>query len=185
MKERTKNFLILVLIIGITSMTVAYANFVTRLTINNNTRVNASNWDIHFENLVQKEKETGNTAVVITPATIQPGSLVISGLEMNLNKPRDNIVYTFDVKNAGDIDAELINYVLSEPVCEENPSYCNNIEYSLKYTNGNEIQVGDVLNAGESKNLTMKIGLKATTTDTTTVDINVTNLTAIFDYAQK
>lgn len=185
MNERTKTMLIITLLIGIVSMTVAYANFVSRLTIVSNAKVNASSWSIKFMNLKQKEIESGNTVVINSPARILEGSTIISGLEMVFNKPGDSVTYTFDIVNNGEIDAELNNFVLGTPVCESEPTFCNNIEYTLTYSNGTPIKVGDYLDAGDSKNVTMKIGLSRDLTKMSNTNLDVTNLNAIFDYIQK
>ena len=185
MKERTKTFLIIVLLVGIVSMTIAYANFVSRLKIISNTKVVSSNWDIHFANLVQKELPTNSGTVIESPALIQTDTTIISGLELTLSKPGDYVIYTFDIVNAGDIDAELGNFILGTPVCENNEAFCSNVEYSLNYTNGQQIKVGDYLPAGASINATMRIGLNRELTKLPTRTIDVSNLSAIFDYIQK
>lgn len=184
MKERTKTGLILVLIVGIISMTVAYANFSSRLLIKSSTKVNASNWSVHFANLKQVENSSDNTAKVKSPAVISDSSTIISGLSMTLNKPGDSVTYTFDIVNDGDINAKISSYVLGTPVCESMPSFCNNIEYTLKYTDGTEIRVGDTLNVGESRNVTMKISLSNDVSQMPTSSLIISNLNAYFDYVQ-
>lgn len=180
-----KEILIAILILGVVSMTIAYANFTRRLIIVNNAKVNATNWDIHFENLVQVPNSNSNAAKVISSPVIQNSKTVISGLEVELVKPGDYVTYTFDIVNKGDIDAKLSYFNVSTPVCENNHIICNSISYTLKYTDGSQIKPSDELKVDQRRNVTMTIKLDNSVTQMPSTSVNISNLEAVFDYVQE
>ena len=182
-KEDYKDILIAVLIMGILSMTIAYANFTRRLQIVNTAKVNATNWDIHFENLVLQDNSS--MAIINTPASISEGKTIISGLDVSLVKPGDSVTYTFDIVNAGDLDAKLYHYFHSVPVCQNNESVCEYVHYNLKYTNGNDIKISDTLKVGERKNVTMTLSLDNSLTNMPKNQVELSDLYAVFDYIQE
>lgn len=179
-----REVLIAILIMGIISMTIVYANFTRRLLIVNTARVNNTNWDIHFENLVKKPNSGNDNAIIISEPSISEWKTVISGLDVKLNKPGDYVTYTFDIVNAGDLNAKLYNYVKSNPVCIPANSICDSVSYTLKYTDGNAIKVNDTLNAGARRNVTMTVRLENTVVSMPSQQIETSNLNAVFDYVQ-
>lgn len=185
MNTRAKNTLLIVLIIGLVSMTVAYAALSTTLRIGSSAKIASSRWDIHFENLNLVTNASSNTGTVITPAQIQPNTTQISGLVVDLKKPGDSVSYTFDIVNSGDINAKLGSLVLATPSCGGNQSACSKLEYYVKYTTGNTTpQIGDTLNKNSSVNATLTIKYKENDPLSTENDISVSGLSVTFMYAQ-
>ena len=84
MKERTKNILIAVLIVGLVSMTVAYAALTQVLNINASAKVlsKSTTWNVHFANL--SAVDTHGYASVATPLTLS-GTTTLEGLVANLS----------------------------------------------------------------------------------------------------
>ena len=117
MSDKNKNILLGVLIVGLVSMTVAYAALSTSLQINGTANVAATTWDIHFANVqVDKNNTTGATqnsnGVITTMGTLDNnGGTAFSGLLVELAKPGDKATITFDVVNAGTIDAKNTSFV--------------------------------------------------------------------------
>jgi len=179
-KRDYKDILIAILIMGVISMTIVYANFTRRLQIVNIASVNNTNWDIHFENLVKKT----STAEIKSEPTISNGETIISGLDVSFTKPGDQVTYTFDIYNAGDLDAKLYNYFKSIPKCEPSNSICEKVIYTLKYSNGNTISNSDTLKVGERKNVTMTLKLDDSVTSMPSQKIDINNINAVFDYVQ-
>ena len=114
MKENTKNVLLGVLIVGLVAMTVAYAALSTTLRISGTASVPAVSWDIHFANwqLVATNSTAGatfqNTAVATPVANLtQSNGTKVEGINVALYQPGDNVRYTFNIVNAGTIDAKL------------------------------------------------------------------------------
>jgi len=178
MQERTKNILLGVLIIGLVSMTVAYAALTTNLQINGTATVAATTWDIHFAN-VAVDTGTGKTNLAqgdYNLGTLDPSAsthttgTLISGLTANLSKPGDKLVVNFDIVNAGTIDAK-------------NTSMVKHISSGSTVNNANTADTNDVVtytivcgtggNGGNSV-LTKSTGNNATSHCTLTILYNDT-----------
>ena len=189
-KISLKNILLLVLVTGLVSMTVIYALISANLVIQNTVDMRGTKWDVHFANL--SNPVINGSASVINAPTLN--LLSITGLRVNLVKPGDSITYTFDIVNAGDLDATLSYYDIasrSNFVCSSNDQTsaniaCNNLIYTLKYTsNNNNINRNDTLLAGETKNLTLTIKYDENATEVPTLDVQITGLDSRFTYSQK
>ena len=123
MSDKSKNILLGVLIVGLVSMTVAYAALSTTLSIRGTATVDATNWDIHFANVTNattSENTLGGTnagkitsmgtlddVALATSGTNASTGTLISGLTVSLHKPGDWVKVNFDIVNTGTIDAKL------------------------------------------------------------------------------
>ena len=112
-----KNILLVVLVIGVISMTVAFAALSTNLRINGTANVAATRWNIHFDNWTMAKPNINvagvtNTATQTQAATLTPttNTTLISGLVVNLAQPGDTMSYTFNIVNDGTIDAVLDSF---------------------------------------------------------------------------
>lgn len=184
-KISRKDWAIIILITCLTSLSIAYATISTTLIITNELTVKAQNWDIHFENLEQESITGSNTARVITPATIEEDTTKISGLQVEFKKPGDYVSYTFDIKNSGDINAILTSINIGTPTCKPESTLCDDIEYIVKYDNGDDIKVTDELSKDTSIKVRLTIRYKSSSTQIVNEDITVNGLDAAFTYAQK
>ncbi len=118
MQEKTKNVLLAVLIVGLVSMTVAYAALSTTLTISSSAKVNNTKWDIKIDNFAQvpdQANKVGGTSEVVVTGPTSTSGITISGLEVTFKKPGDVAKFTFNLKNLGDINAKLTSFTLGEP----------------------------------------------------------------------
>ena len=117
MQEKTKNVLLVVLIVGLVSMTVAYAAFTTTLKIESSAKINNTKWDIQITDFanagVQPNQVAGNSEVTVNMPESTSGT-TISGLQVVFKKPGDVAKFTFNLKNLGDIDAKLNSYTLGQ-----------------------------------------------------------------------
>ena len=184
-KINRKDLLIIGLIACLSFLSIAYATVSVTLNITNSLTVKAYNWDIHFENLVHDEPTGNNTAKIINNAHIETDTTKISGLQVAFKKPGDSVSYTFDIKNAGDIDAEISSVITGVPNCTPESLICKDIEYNLKYADGSNIQVHDKLLAGQTKKVKLTINYKLSSTYFEKNDINVSGLDSIIVYSQK
>ena len=109
MQKRTKNILLVALVVGLVSMTVAYAAFSTTLTISSSAKVAASKWDIRFANWTQVSVDNlnGGTSDASVKASPSETATAITGIEVTFKKPGDAVRFTFDIQNQGDINAQL------------------------------------------------------------------------------
>ncbi|MBQ6220199.1 MAG: hypothetical protein IJJ47_10745 [Methanosphaera sp.] len=186
--NKVKNILLLVLTIGLVTMTVAYATYISQLLIRDNEiRVKNDRWDIHFDN-GRPTRVIGGAKVVQEPTLT---ATLISGLRVNFVKLGDGIVYTFDIKNEGTINASLSSIIKSNLECtssnQEDADYvCSNINYKLVYTDTNEeVSVGNTLDAGQTKTVSLIVDYKNTTGERTiTEDVIIRGFDVVFNYVQ-
>lgn len=203
--EKIKNVILGVLLVGLIGMTTAYALLSQRLDINSTAKVKSGSWDIHFANLV-KGDVTGN-AVVKTEPTLSNTS--IQGLDVELTKPGDSVVYTFEIYNSGTIDAKIssfkINSVSDGIVCtdaagqtssEDATNTCSNLNYALTYAEDTtEDATENIISAGSSisedqmllagQKVKMKLEISYTGSFVPGDDITVTGLDSYIIYEQK
>ncbi|MBR7042396.1 MAG: hypothetical protein IKI04_02725, partial [Bacilli bacterium] len=132
------------------------------------TNVATNSWNIHFANLQIK-----NGSVAGSPAAS------LSGYNMNitygaeLQNPGDYYEFTVDVVNEGTLPGKVSIVGLTG----------NNTEYlstSYKYSDGRDINIGDILNAGKSKKLTIKAWI-AEDIDTSLLPSTDTPITLTFN----
>ena len=158
MDNKKKNWLLFFLIVGILSMTVAFAGFSTRLNINGTAKVSKFSWTIVIDKWQRNNNVTSvvsgstNTAEEITSPSLTPEGEVtkVSGLEVLFKKPGDRIQYTFDIANKGTIDAELYSWELETPKCTSNGEDVTCKIHREVKCNGLDPTVGSEIKAGES-----------------------------------
>lgn len=186
-KERgAKIIAIVALLIAVVGLTVGYAAYSTTLTIDGTANVDPASWDIHFANLGTVAK-TGN-AVENTAPTL--AATTISGFDVTLKAPGDSVTYTFDVTNAGTLNATLTTFTQGTLTCapasgssatqEEATNICNELQYTIT-----GVTQGEALNATATKNLTLKLEWPSTSTLQVTDKIAVTvgTTTLLYDQA--
>lgn len=115
MQEKTKNVLLVVLVVGLVSMTVAYAALSTTLTINSTAKIAASKWDIRFANISSasiSNTQAGvtGTAEQVAAPQLSDNDTTISTFSVKFKQPGDKISYTFDIQNQGDLNAKLTSF---------------------------------------------------------------------------
>ena len=192
MNNKVQNIVLGVLAVGLIGITVAYASLSQQLTINGTAKVAAATRDIHFESM-SAGTATGNASL---PST---GKLPISGTSISgnigtLKAPGDTITYTFNVKNAGSINAKISSITAPKLTCAPVASggsqtvannVCANLTYTIEYTSESPktIAVGNKLTAGASKNITLKI-VNSSNATLASEDIAVTASPMIINYAQ-
>ena len=136
-------------------------------------------WDIHFDNL----KASIINGSVFVPVEPEIDVTSVKAYDVLISKRGDFANFTFDVVNAGDIDATLSSFVKLEPKCislelpaitSDEELVCNNLEYKLFYTKNNqEVKIADKLQAHSSENITLKVGLSKNS-DNPQSDVQVT-----------
>lgn len=186
MNNKIQNIVLGVLAVGLIGITVAYASLSQNLTINGTAKVAAATWDVHFEGM-NAGTATGYATLPTTGKLAASGTSV-SGNIGTLKAPGDTITYTFDIVNAGDINAKLGSINIGTPTCTATDSavaakVCGNLTYTLTYENGDAIQVGDTLN----KKTTKKAKLVITSKNTDVVaseDVSIDGIDATFLYNQ-
>lgn len=196
-KERKVKVLSLAaLIVAVLGLTVAFAALSQTLTINGTAKIEKATWDIHFNNLSEAQKTGG--AEVVTAPTIQENSTVIKTFDLKLTKPGDSVKYTFDVVNAGSIDATLSSVVPAtlKPTCTgsgasadtDATTVCDGLTYKLTYTDSGEaVKATDELPKNSTKNLTLELSFDITKNGSLTIanDVEISALDITLNYVQK
>ena len=169
MSNKNKNILLGVLIVGVISMSVAFAALSTRLNIGGTANVAATKWNIHFQNWALDTQSTvtvgsntqQNTAEYPTVAqlTMSDNTNVtkVEGINVTLKQPNDYVKYTFEIKNDGTIDGELDNF--TKTITPTNDV----INYTITCTDTNSndaLQVGYILEKDKSVSCELKVEYK-------------------------
>ncbi len=175
MRRRKTINSIIILIIVLMSIGLGYAFLTQDLTINGISKVKGNTWDIHFENLVVNE----NSVTAIESAEIDTEDTTTINYSVRLNKPGDFYEFTVDVSNSGTLPG-IINLVTIQGA--EN---CSVADYTIKYTYAGNIGVGDLLNAGTKKNITVRFYYKMDidAEDLSTIETTL-NLSFVLEYVQ-
>lgn len=177
--EKDRGFRVLAIVaicIALVGLTIGYAALQTTLTINTKATVKAATWNVKFQNLGTPTL-TGEAAVV-TAATLTDTVVTI---DVSLKKPSDQVVYTFDVTNAGTIDAKLSAAPTLTGVTEAAAKHVN---YTLTYSDGTAIAANDDLTAGQTRGLKLTVLYDPTATELAATDTEL-NISAVMLYVQK
>lgn len=182
---------ILVSISGLSVSVLAYSASYNTLKYMELAKKNAKSkrWNVHFENL--SSVNLGGTAKEIKEAVINDDSTYIGSFRIQFNSIKDTASYTFDVVNAGMIDAVLRKKSISEPLCSGTMNtaindaaiVCDNFKYKLTYLDGSEMEYGDVLLANSKRTLKITMWYDGDTWPINSV--MVYNLSASVIYSQK
>ena len=159
MDNKKRNILLGVLIVGVISMTVAFAALSTNLSINGTASLPATSWNIHFANGVDNTSGTHANGKTNrgTITGLQFAATSISNFTATLYQPNDEVVYNFDIVNEGTIDGQLDNFTKTL-TC--NSASCDMITYTITCEDAshNDANQSDyILASGESVSCEMKI----------------------------
>ncbi len=132
-------------------ISIGYAYLSAALSINGHTELSANTWNIHFENLSIASGSVNAT----TPVAIQSNTTSIN-YSVELGTPGDFYEFEVDVVNAGTIGGK-ISLVNIQGISSAADPY---LDQSIKYTNGNPVQVDDLLNPGARKRIVVRVGYK-------------------------
>ena len=163
--------LLLILVIGI-----GYAYLTSNLSISGTTGIVGNSWDIHFENLNVKD----GSVTAINPATISNSTTDIT-YSIRLERPKDYYEFIVDVKNDGTLPGKVSISTLNGITSQAAPI----VDYSITYTNGRSVNIGDILNAGAKKTIKVRVFYKddIQVSDLPSSNLNLT-LTYTLQYIQ-
>ena len=192
MKDNKKvlyGLVVIALVLSIVGISIGFASMSSELTINGTTTMVPATWKIKFQNL---SKVVGDDSLIITAPQITSDTH-IGNYAIKLSKPGDKVVYKFEVANAGTLDAELTNYTFVTPTftgtgdkAEADAQIVkDNLVYTLTYSDGNAIQVGDNLNKDSSKEVTLTVEYNQNATELPEKEVSITGMDVTFVYGQK
>lgn len=204
---RTKNILLIVLLVAVLTLSIAYAGLSQYLYINSQTVVGGSstNWDIKFT----AANCSGGGYATVTNQFSGTNTTVLQGMTGTVRAPGDSINCDITVQNAGQIDATLSTFTLQDGTLTYTGSgeskttdeglVNGKLAYSLTYdssdtmapsgipdgTNTGTATVNDDLPHGQSRNLKLTITYPLSETSMPTNDVAVTGFKTTFLYVQK
>ena len=209
-KDNSKISLITLLIVSCVALSIGYSALSTTLKINGVANVDGMSFKIEFQNL--SEASLTGSAVKITDPVISEDKTELKSYNVNFLDPGDSISYTFQIANNGTINAKLSEIVKDTISCEgygngeqatiDANNVCANLEYTLKYANeekhyndnnlnvsmSNDIEVNDVLNAGDVKDMILTLKYKSpvdgATIEEPQDDVSISGLGISLTYSQ-
>lgn len=188
MKKNPTLLIIFFLIVLLSIVGISYALATTSLDIKGTMKMASASWDVHFDKL-QEANIMGKAIEIEKPSIVAKGTS-INNINIQLRQLSDSVSYTFDVVNAGGLDAELSSYQIADPLCKgvgdnanlDAKMVCDNIKYELSYADGSKLKVGDILYVDEKRSLELKIFFLGTQLPINEVDIS--NLSIVLSYSQ-
>lgn len=176
-KDRTARIMVVVAIcIATLGLSVAYSAFSTTLTVNGTATLKGNQWSVYFDNLLNPVTTVGTgestKADLITDTTK-------FDFAVSLTKPGDSVSYTFDVHNAGQIDAKLSSITITGV----DDAAAKNVTYKLTKSDGAALQVNDALAAGTSQTLKLTVTFDADAENVEATDV-ILDLSAVLTYVQ-
>lgn len=194
-KERgAKVIAIVALLIAVVGLTVGYAAYSSTLTINGTANVDPASWKVNF-GYKTGDSLTGTIKGHATETTAPTlADTTISGFDVTLKAPGDSVTYNFLIKNSGTLNAKLANFTMGTLTCAPNASgsisqeaatkLCGELKYTLTYADGSTITTDTPLDAGDSKELVLKLEWPSASTLSVSDDVKVTIGTTTFVYQQ-
>ena len=195
MKDRSfKIVAVVALVMALSGLVIAYAAYSTTLKVSGTVTAKSSkeSWDVKFENLSAGTK-TGLVSIKKAPTLT---ATQVSGFEIEFFAPGDSIEYTWDVTNAGKLDAKLTTASIGSLSCAAAPNstvtpgevtaLCNDLTMSLTYGDDSAITTNAVLPfaSNNTKQLKLKVTWNAASTATISDDVTVTVSESTFVYTQ-
>ena len=140
---------VLLLLLGI-----GYAYLTTNLSIDGTSDIKGASWNIHFENV----DVTAGSVTATNEATINASGNTVS-YTITLNEPGDYYEFTVDVKNDGTLDG-MISSVTSKLDGNDISTLPSYLEYYVTYEDQTEININQLLAAGDKDTYKVRIGYK-------------------------
>lgn len=114
--------------------------------------INDSKWDLHFENI---EIVNGSVNAIQEPTIIGSSNSEIV-YSVNLATPGEFFEFTVDVVNGGNLDA-MVSDVNNHMLTAEQEKY---LSYKATYIDGTEVNINDLLKAGSTDKLRIRLEFK-------------------------
>lgn len=167
---------IIALVIAVAGLSIGYASLNRELTINGTATKEVANWDVHFENL-------SAATLVGTASEKAAASLTATNVTVDVSvvKPGDSVSYTFDVKNAGGIDAKLRALPI---IAGLDTAAANDITVTLTHGDGTELSANETLAAGGTQPMKLTVTFDAEAEAVAAEAVPLTISTSLF-YIQK
>lgn len=146
---KKKKYMVILLIIVITCISIGYASISSNMLINGTAIIQNKKWKIYFDNVNINEQ---SVSAKVEPETVGNNTISI-GYEVDLAKPGDFHEFTVDIVNDGDLTAVLDEFTITQ-LTDAQKKYLN---FTVKYNDGNAIAKNDTVAAHSSEKLLVKI----------------------------
>ena len=182
-KERKKSINLIffcTLVISLVTLSIAFAAFSSTLTINGQAEVLSTSWDVHFSPsstvgpegtisinpIITSFLVDGNGNPVSPTATATPATGTATDLSYSVTfrAPQEQVQYVFYAVNNGNYPAKIStvnkssSLTCTSSIQAEADIVCNNLIYTLKDENGNDILSGRTIAAKTSEKLILTLG---------------------------
>ena len=156
-------------------ISVGYAYITSTLKINGTTKISKNTWDVHFEDITMMK----NTISAAEPTLTSSDTII--NFTANLKVPTDEYAFGVYIVNDGSIDA-MVSDVVKSGITTNQEKYT---EFSVTYSDGQEIKEKDKLGAGERLPIKVKVRYKddITAADLPSSDQNL-SLSVTITYVQ-
>lgn len=175
-KQKKKSFTLIALLLLVTFVSIGYATLSSTLNINGTSTIDNPTWDIEIEDDADIDCPTGEKCTInpsnpesLTPddGTGDDAKGAIIWMDGNtvyfkhlLVKPGDKFEFTTKFSNNGTIDAKVDTVTKSDL----NATAQRFLTYDVTYANGNAVNSGDLLRAGEEATFKVTVTYKSTVT---------------------
>ena len=180
---------------------VVYAALTQQLDIKGSADFVPESWKVNFKagTLSTPPALTGGATVTTAPTLTDT---LISDFKVVLIREGSSVTYTFDIENTGTLDAKITSLVLGTPACEgtdptkaaDEAIVCgSNLSYTLKYvsgdlatnglTAGNNVAIGNMLEAGSTVKVELKLEFSSAATILPTNTVAITGLNSFLIYS--
>ena len=153
-------FLLLILAIGI-----GYAYLTSNLSITGSTTFAGNTWDIHFANV----QESSGSVTATSGPTIGSDQTSVE-YAVTLARPGDFYEFSVDIVNAGSLPGKISLATVSGLT----GSLVDLVEYSVNYDVGSPVQVGDIINGGDTKTVIVRTYFKEDIDEEDLLSSNIT-----------
>ena len=157
-ERKVKIITLVAVIVAVIGLTIAFAAMSRTLNIHGSTTMDPVNWDIYFEKL-SSPVLVGEATTSGSPNLATKGA-EITNLNATLKQPNDSVTYTVDITNDGDVNAEISQINLPSLTNAQSQLFEFTARYTNEYEHGHVITVGDMLYAGETRNITITFKYK-------------------------
>ena len=148
--NKSKTVALVILIVTVIGLSIAFAVLSSNLTISENAYLDPVKWKIYFDDLKSNSPE-GKAVIEKYPVINTNDKTKIEDMEVTLNIPGDKASFTVNLKNDGDIDAQIAK--ITKPQID-----VKYIIFNAVYTDTQvEVKEGDTLGSGETKNITFYV----------------------------
>jgi len=191
MKDSKKVFQtlsVVALLLAVVGISVGFAALSTTLEITGTAKVVPANWDIKFDSNYTFSDNDTDASEGTTPTI---SNTEFKNYQIVLTKPGDKGTYTLTVKNDGDIDAKVGTVNLGSTLSFSGTSSADetlvqsNVTYTLTWSDGSAIAVGDVLNHGNTKDIVVEVTYSAEATELPENPVTVSGRDLVLTFVQK